>query len=111
MGPVWRRVLFVNPPPAVLILGATMMLLTGDRRQAKTANFDFLGAVLATGGMLLFVYAVVTAPSSGWGSLRSVAEFAGALAILAAFVVNEHRARNPLLSLSIFRIRAWRLPT
>jgi MFS family permease len=104
-GPGWRWVLFVNPPLAVLILGATMFLLNGERRHAKLAKFDFFGAVLATGGMLLFVYAVVTAPSVGWGSIRTIADFAGALALLAAFVVNEHRVRNPLLPLSIFRIR------
>ncbi len=63
-----------------------------------------LGAVLATGGMLLLVYALVKAPTVGWGDARTIAELAGALALLAAFVVNELRHRNPLAPLSIFRI-------
>src|SRR5204863_6006290 len=33
------------------------------------------------------------------------AELAGAVALLTAFVVNEWRVRNPLLPLSIFRVR------
>ncbi|HZD70808.1 MAG TPA: MFS transporter, partial [Actinomycetes bacterium] len=62
------------------------------------------GAVLATGGMLLLVYALVSAPTVGWGDVATIGELAGALALLAAFVVNELRDRNPLAPLSIFRI-------
>jgi predicted MFS family arabinose efflux permease len=40
----------------------------------------------------------------GWGSARTIGELAGALALLLAFVVNEHRHRNPLAPLQIFRI-------
>ncbi len=54
--------------------------------------------------MLLLVYALVKAPDVGWGDARTIAELAGALALLAAFVVNEQRAANPLVPLSIFRI-------
>jgi hypothetical protein len=55
--------------------------------------FDALGAILATGGMLLLVYALVKAPTVGWGTSRTIGELAGALAVLAAFVVNESRQR------------------
>ena len=52
-GPGWRWVLFVNPPIAVLLLGAIFWLLPGERRRARLVNFDIVGTVLATGGMLL----------------------------------------------------------
>jgi len=55
--------------------------------------------------MLLLVYALVKAPDVGWGKARTVAELAGAAGLLAAFVVNEQRHRNPLVPLSIFRIK------
>jgi predicted MFS family arabinose efflux permease len=71
---------------------------------APVHNFDLLGAVLATGGMLLLVYALVKAPTVGWSDATTIGELAGALALLAAFVVNESRHRNPLAPLSIFRI-------
>src|SRR5205814_373913 len=44
------------------------------------------------------------APAVGWGSGRTIAELGGAFALLAAFVVNERRAKNPLAPLSIFRV-------
>jgi predicted MFS family arabinose efflux permease len=68
-------------------------------------SFDALGAVLVTGGMLLLVYALVKAPDVGWGTTRTVAELVGAVVLLVAFVVNELRARNPLIPLSILRVR------
>jgi EmrB/QacA subfamily drug resistance transporter len=103
-GPGWRWVMFVNPIAVVLVLGAIYMLLADDQRRARLANFDALGAVLATAGMLLLVFALIKAPTVGWGKLPTIAELAGALALLAAFVVNELRTKNPLAPLSIFRI-------
>jgi EmrB/QacA subfamily drug resistance transporter len=103
-GPGWRWVMFVNPIAAVLVLGGIFPLISGERRRAQLQNFDILGAILATGGTLLLVYALVQAPTVGWGNARTIAEIAGALALLAAFVINELRTKNPLAPLSIFRI-------
>jgi EmrB/QacA subfamily drug resistance transporter len=103
-GPGWRWVMFVNPIAVLLVLAGIFRLLPDDRRRARLQNFDGLGAVLATGGMLLLVYALVKAPTVGWGSARTIGELAGAVALLAAFLLNERRHRNPLAPLSIFRI-------
>jgi EmrB/QacA subfamily drug resistance transporter len=103
-GPGWRWVMFVNPIASVLVLGAILQLIPGDRARARLQNFDALGAVLATAGMLLLVYALVKAPTVGWGKTSTIAELAGALVLLAGFVANELRHKNPLAPLSIFRI-------
>jgi EmrB/QacA subfamily drug resistance transporter len=104
-GPGWRWVLFVNPPIAVALLGAIFWLIPGEQRRAPLANFDVIGTVLVSGGMLLLVYALVKAPDQGWGDARTIAEFVGAGVLLAAFLANERRSRNPLIPLSIFRVR------
>jgi predicted MFS family arabinose efflux permease len=85
-------------------LVGTFRLISGDRPRGRMANFDFPGAALVTGGMLLLVYTLVEAPDHGWGAARTLGGLAGALALLGAFVVNEQRTRNPLAPLSIFRI-------
>jgi predicted MFS family arabinose efflux permease len=46
----------------------------------------------------------VKAPTVGWGTTRTIGELAAALVLLAAFVTNERRAKDPLAPLSIFRI-------
>src|SRR3982075_399859 len=104
-GPGWRWVMFVNLPVCALVLVGAFRLISGDRRRARFANFAAPGAILATGGMLLLVYAIVKAPDVGWGAARTIGELAAAIALLVAFVVNEQRQRNPLAPLSIFRIK------
>jgi EmrB/QacA subfamily drug resistance transporter len=104
-GPSWRWVMFVNPIASVLVLGGIFRLIdSGERRRAQLKNFDLLGAILVTSGMLLLVYALVKASSIGWSNARTLGEIAVALALLVAFVINELRHRNPLAPLSIFRI-------
>src|SRR5213596_496488 len=104
-GPGWRWVLFINVPfSAIAFIGAFALLKPEPARVGRLANFDALGAFLATGGMLLLVFALVKAPDVGWGSARTIGELAGAAVLLGAFVVNELRTRNPLAPLSILRI-------
>jgi len=103
-GPGWRWVMFVNPIAAVLVLGGIFRLIGGERRRAQLRNFDLLGAVLVTGGMLLLVYALVKASTIGWGNARTIGELAGAVALLLGFVINELHHRNPLAPLSVLRI-------
>jgi EmrB/QacA subfamily drug resistance transporter len=104
-GPGWRWVFLVKPPLCVIVLAGAFLLLEDDRRRGRLAHFDIPGALLATLGALLLLYALVRAPAVGWGSARTIGELAGAAVLLAAFVLNEQRAANPLLPLSIFRIK------
>jgi EmrB/QacA subfamily drug resistance transporter len=104
-GPGWRWVFFVYPPICVVLLYSIVRLVPADGPRRKLQDFDVVGAVLATGGMLLLVFGIVKAPNQGWGDTKTIAELGVAAALLAAFVLNERRHRNPLLPLSIFRIK------
>jgi EmrB/QacA subfamily drug resistance transporter len=104
-GPGWRWVLFVNLPVCALIIFGAYRLVPGGRPAARPAGFDIPGAVLATGGMLLLVYALVRAPDQGWGSARTIGELATAAVLLAAFTATELRRRDPLFPFSIFRVK------
>jgi EmrB/QacA subfamily drug resistance transporter len=105
-GPGWRWVLFINVPFSAIAFVGAFLLLKKERVSAgRLANFDALGAFLVTGGMLLLVYSLVKAPDVGWGATRTVAGLAGAATLLVAFVANELRARNPLVPLSILRVK------
>jgi EmrB/QacA subfamily drug resistance transporter len=104
-GPGWRWVLFVNVPFSAVALVGAFALLKKERMRARLASFDALGAVLVTAGMLLLVYALVKAPDVGWGATRTIVELAVAGLTLVAFVANELRVANPLVPLSILRVR------
>jgi EmrB/QacA subfamily drug resistance transporter len=101
----WRWVLWVNLPVCAVLLVATFRVVSGERPAGRVTNFDALGAVLVTGAMLLLIYTLVKAPSVGWGTARTIGGLAGAGLLLLAFVANERRDPNPLVPLSIFRIK------
>src|SRR5258708_437327 len=103
-GPGWRWVFFVNPPICVLVLLAAYRLVDNDKKRSRLAHFDARGAVLAAAAMLLTIYALIRAPEVGWNTTRTIAELAGAGALLVVFLINERFQTNPLVPLSIFRI-------
>jgi EmrB/QacA subfamily drug resistance transporter len=104
-GPGWRWVLFVNVPFSAIAFVGAFALLKRERKTAPLANFDALGALLVTGGMLLLVYTLVKAPDVGWNTMRTIAGLAIAGLVLAGFVANELRVANPLVPLSILRVK------
>ncbi|MFL6110288.1 MAG: MFS transporter [Catenulispora sp.] len=104
-GPGWRWVMFVNPPFCAAIIVSALRMFEPEDKRVVLKGLDLVGAFLATAGMLLLVFALVKAPDQGWGSGRTLLELAGAGVLLVAFVLNERITANPLLPLSVFRIR------
>jgi EmrB/QacA subfamily drug resistance transporter len=104
-GPGWRWIFYLNVPVAVLAGVGALVLVGGGRARREQSSFDLSGAVLVTAGMLLLVSTLVRAPDIGWGATRTVGGLTAAALVLAAFVGNERRVRDPLLPFSIFRIR------
>src|SRR5262249_36706120 len=104
-GPGWRWVLFVNVPFSAVALVGALALLKKEPMRFRFASFDAFGALLVTGGMLLLVHALVKAPDVGWGATRTIVELSIAGVTLVAFVANELRVANPLVPLSILRVR------
>ncbi|WP_281354045.1 MFS transporter [Phytoactinopolyspora halotolerans] len=99
----WRWTFLAPVPIAVAALIAGIALIPRDR-PAATGGYDIAGAVTLTGGMLLLVYTVVSAPELGWTHPGTLASFALAAALLTTFVVVEQRVANPLVRLGILRI-------
>src|SRR6202042_3539153 len=94
----WRLTLLLPAPVAAVVLIAAIRLIPrGERAGRNGRRFDLPGAAAVTAGMLLLVYAVVSAPQVGWASARTLVSFAVAAALLAAFVTLERRSPDPLV--------------
>jgi EmrB/QacA subfamily drug resistance transporter len=101
----WHWIFFVNLPIALLTGGFALRLLRRDRGLGLGQGADVPGALLIVAALMLGVYTIVKASDYGWGSAHTLGFGAGAVALLAAFVLREARAAQPLVPLRIFRSR------
>ncbi|MDT0310628.1 MFS transporter [Streptomyces sp. DSM 44917] len=99
----WRWTFLTPVPLAVLALVAGIALIPRDR-PADSGGHDLVGAATLTGGMLLAVYTVVSAPERGWTAPLTLGSAALAAALLAAFVLIERRVPHPLVRFGILRV-------
>lgn len=102
----WQYIFYLNLPIGVAAL-ALVPRIVPESRLARTARrrFDAAGALTGTAGLVLLVDAISQAPQYGWGSTRTMAVLAAATAVLVAFLVIESRVKDPVVPLSIFRLR------
>jgi len=96
----WRWVLFINVPIGLIALAAAPRFVAETPRQP--GRFDLAGALTSTLGMVSLVYAFIRAAASGWGDGLAVTAFALAGVLLAAFLLIERRAPQPITPLRLF---------
>src|SRR5882762_3617755 len=103
----WRWVFFVNVPIGAVVLALAPRFVPESRSEsAARGGYDVEGAVSITVGTIALVFTLIKADSWGWTSGRTVAGFAIAVVLIAAFVVIERRQRDPLVPLRIFSNRS-----
>ncbi|WP_246574387.1 MFS transporter [Streptomyces genisteinicus] len=97
-GPGWRWVFLLNVPLAALCVPVALRHVPESRDPGASGRFDVLGALLGAAALGLVTYALIDA---AW--------WAGAAGVLvgAAFVLVEARRPDPMLPLSMFRVRLF----
>ena len=68
---------------------------------------DWVGTATFSTALFLAVLALVRGNDEGWGSTLIVSLFAGAAALMVAFLAVERRVSEPMLPLGLFRSRAF----
>ncbi|MFI6151145.1 MFS transporter [Kitasatospora sp. NPDC051170] len=99
----WRWVFFVNLPIGLAI--ALLAPLYINESERHPGRFDLTGAFTATTGMVSLVYGFIRASEHGWSDSVTLLAFSLAVALLAAFLLNERRAPQPITPLHLFRDR------
>ena len=102
----WRSVFVVNVALAALAIIGTLRVVP-ESADPDAPRLDRTGALLTVAGLAVFVYAIIEAPTVGWGSARTVVELAAGVLILAGFIAWELRTDEPLLDPRLFRHRAF----
>ncbi|MEU1459187.1 MFS transporter [Streptomyces sp. NPDC005727] len=99
----WQSVFFINVPVGVLALLLGLLILLDHRAENAPRSFDLPGIVLLSGAMFCLVWALIKAPTWGWGDVKTWG-FIGASALLfVLFAVWETRVAEPLIPLGMFR--------
>ena len=101
----WHWIFFVNLPIGLVTAVVSARLLASDRGTGAGKGADVLGAALITVALMLGVYTIVESSNYGLGSLHTLGFGGVALVLLAAFIVRQAMARNPILPLRIFASR------
>lgn len=101
----WQSIFFLNVPIGAIALLLAPRLVPESRLETMRRRFDPFGAITVTGGLLLLVYALSTAPQNGWGSFHTISLLGVAVALVVSFLVIETRVAAPLMPLRIFRLK------
>jgi EmrB/QacA subfamily drug resistance transporter len=104
----WPWIFFVNVPVGIAVFAASMRFVPESKDEHVHQGFDLAGAVTVTSGLVALVYGIVKAQEKGWGSTHTIGFGLLAAALLTAFVLIERRSTEPLVRLSIFRVRTIR---
>jgi len=97
----WRWIFFVNIP---LCFIAAFMLIRAyhETVERQKHRLDLAGAIVLTIGLSLLILAVLEGGQAwAWVSWQSIGAFSIAAALLAAFVLIERRAAEPVLPLQL----------
>lgn len=98
----WRLIFIINLPLAVATVAIGVRCVPDSHDPDMASGVDAVGAGLVTIGLAGATYGLIEGPTAGWGQPASLVSLLLGVAALAAFAAWEHRARMPMLRLSLF---------
>ena len=102
----WRSVFFASVPVGLLAIAAALLVLKPgrpvDAATTQRRTFDWAGAALSSGALVMFLLAMTNGYRLGWSSPVIAAGIVVALALLAVFIWWERKAADPILDLDFF---------
>ncbi|MFE2214731.1 MFS transporter [Streptomyces canus] len=99
----WQSVFFINVPVGALALVLGVLILLDHRAENAPRSFDILGIALLSAAMFCLVWALIKAPTWGWGDGLTWTFIAVSLAGFVLFAVWETKVKEPLIPLALFR--------
>ena len=101
----WHWVFLINVPIGAVALVYALAALPKDSPH-PSESFDFIGMLMMSPGLALFLYGVSSIPAEGKvGTPKVLVPALIGLALVVAFVLYSFRPKHPLLDLRLFRNR------
>ncbi|MER6288109.1 MFS transporter [Streptomyces sviceus] len=102
----WGSVFLVNVPMAAIGIAACVFLLP-ETRDPSSPRVDALSTALTVTGLGALVYAIIEAPTRGWGDPLVLGVLAASVVLIAALVLRERRVRHPMLDMTLLTHRGF----
>ncbi|MFF4540733.1 MFS transporter [Streptomyces aureus] len=99
----WQSVFFINVPVGLIALALGVLILLDHRAENAPRSFDLVGIVLLSGAMFCLVWALIKAPTWGWGDAKTWLFIGVSVVGFVAFSFWETRVKEPLIPLGLFR--------
>lgn len=104
----WRWIFFINVPLALASFWGIGTYLIEVRPKKRNVSLDLWGATLLTTTILAFLFAfLMVGHTYHWSSPYIIALLAFSVVSAIAFLWIEHRASDPILSISFFQNRGF----
>ena len=101
----WPWIFWLNVPIGLALVPLALRRM--PESFGPDSGVDIRGLALITAGAFGLVWGLVRGNIAGWDSFEVVATLAGGLLLVAGFVAWELRAREPMLPMRFFRLRAF----
>jgi EmrB/QacA subfamily drug resistance transporter len=103
----WHWIFFVNLPLGAIVLYIIWRTLPTHREEGADRHIDYLGAALLVGALVPILIGFTNKQFDEWTDPQVGGLIALGLAVAAVFVFVESRAHEPIVPLSLFRLRTF----
>ncbi|MGW3287392.1 MFS transporter [Streptomyces sp. NPDC001002] len=102
----WGSVFLVNVPMAAIGIAACVFLLP-ETRDPASPKVDVASTALTASGLGALIYAIIEAPTRGWGDPLVVGMLIASVVLIAALVLRERRMERPMLDMELLTHRGF----
>jgi EmrB/QacA subfamily drug resistance transporter len=103
----WHWIFLVNVPVGVIVLFVIWRTLPTHRDLRADRHIDYTGAALLVAALVPILIGFTNKQFGEWTDVDVGGYIAAGLALAAVFVFVESRAKEPIVPLALFRIRAF----
>jgi len=103
----WGWIFFINVPVGIVTVAIAAATMRESRDPAAARSLDIPGMISSSVALFALTYALIEGHDKGWTSPLIVGSFALAAAAAVVFAAIESRTEQPMVSVSLFRSRAF----
>ncbi|MFC1947753.1 MFS transporter [Chloroflexota bacterium] len=98
----WNWIFLINLPIAAVALIAGYFLIPNSR-DPNPKRIDIPGTILSAAALAGLSYGLITGGKEGWAAPQVIGALAGAVILIAAFILWERHTSHPVIEISFFK--------